>query len=55
MLDMAIDKTGVMHVKVRHRPRPLSDNSPGYVFNDLKEYLNKRDSEARESLFFVCG
>jgi hypothetical protein len=75
MWDIAANKTGVMHMKVRQRPRLLPDNSPGYVasecnlrmlvkniwqlFPDLQglgnlEGLSKRNSEAREPLFFVC-
>lgn len=38
-LDMAIAKTGVDKIKVRHRPRLLSDNGPCYLSKDLKEYL----------------
>jgi transposase InsO family protein len=41
-LDHAIALTGVEHVKVRHRPRLLSDNGPAYVSAELREYLAER-------------
>lgn len=41
-LDMAVEKTGVTQVHVRHRPRLLSDNGPCYLSQDLKEYLNEK-------------
>ena len=41
VLDLAIDKTGVMGVAVKHRPRLLSDNGPCYIAAELKEYLGK--------------
>ena len=41
-LDMAIEKTGVDKIKVKHRPRLLSDNGPSYLSNDLKKYLKKK-------------
>jgi putative transposase len=39
ILDLAIAKTGVEQVKVRHRPRLLSDNGPCYISGELKQYL----------------
>jgi len=42
-LEMAMAKTGVSGVKVRHRPRLLSDNGPCYIAGALKEYLAERD------------
>jgi transposase InsO family protein len=39
LLDLAIQKTGIEHVEVRHRPRLLSDNGPAYVSEELKKYL----------------
>jgi len=42
-LDLAIAKSGVDRVKVRHRPRLLSDNGPCYISNELKSYLTKRE------------
>ena len=41
-LDDAIAITGVDQVKVRHRPRLLSDNGPAYVSGELREYLKDR-------------
>jgi len=41
-LDDAIAITGVDQVKVRHRPRLLSDNGPAYVSGKLREYLKER-------------
>ncbi|HUS94686.1 MAG TPA: integrase core domain-containing protein [Patescibacteria group bacterium] len=38
---MALDKTKVTRVKVKHRPRLLSDNWPAFVFQALKEYLRR--------------
>lgn len=42
-LDRAVEKTGVTEVRVRHRPRLLSDNGPAYVSKELREYLSERD------------
>ena len=42
LLDMAIAKTGVDKVKVKHRPRLLSENGPCYISKDLEDYLDKR-------------
>jgi transposase InsO family protein/transposase-like protein len=42
-LDLAIAKTGVDKVKVRHRPRLLSDNGSCYISKELREYLDKRE------------
>jgi transposase InsO family protein len=44
-LDMAIAKSGVDHVRVKHRPRLLSDNGPCYVSKELKSYLQEREME----------
>jgi len=38
-LDLALAKTNLEQVKVRHRPRLLSDNGPCYLSKELKEYL----------------
>ncbi len=40
-LQMALDKVEVTQVKVRHRPRLLSDNGPAFVSNNLKDYLRQ--------------
>jgi len=42
-LDRAVEKTGVTDVRLRHRPRLLSDNGPAYVSKELREYLAERD------------
>ena len=41
-LDLAIEKTGIEQVKVKHKPRLLSDNGPSYLSKDLKEYLAQK-------------
>ena len=38
-LDLAVAKTGITGVNVRHRPRLLSENGPCYLAGDLKDYL----------------
>ena len=42
-LDRAVEKTGVTDVRLRLRPRLLSDNGPAYVSKELREYLAERD------------
>jgi len=42
-LDMALEKTGLSQVKVRLKPRLLSDNGPCYISKDLRDYLEQRD------------
>jgi transposase InsO family protein len=42
LLDLAINKTGVDRIKVRNRPRLLSDNGPCYVSGQLRNYLKER-------------
>jgi len=42
-LDMAIEKTGVDNVIVKHKPRLLSDNGPCYVAGELKDYLEEKE------------
>lgn len=44
-LDMAVEKTGVDQVHVRHRPRLLSDNGPCYLSKELKTYLDEHQME----------
>lgn len=39
-LDAALAQTGVENVRVRHRPRLLSDNGPAYVSKELRGYLS---------------
>jgi transposase len=45
LLDLAIARTGVTQIKVKHRPRLLSDNGPCYMSGQLHKYLkdNKID------------
>ena len=38
-LDQALAITGVDRVRVKHRPRLLSDNGSAYVSDELREYL----------------
>jgi putative transposase len=40
-LTQAIQLTGIDQVKVRHRPRLLSDNGPAFVSDPLAKYLKK--------------
>ncbi len=44
-LEVAVTKAGVSGVKVRHRPRLLSDNGPCYLAGDLKTYLEEQGIE----------
>ena len=39
LLDLAVEKTGVHDIAVKHRPRLLSDNGSAYISEELKEYL----------------
>jgi putative transposase len=41
-LELAVTSTGVTGVKVRHRPRLLSDNGSCYLAGDLKQYLDEQ-------------
>ena len=41
-LDEALAITGADQVKVRHRPRLLSDNGPAYLSSELRDYLSDR-------------
>jgi transposase InsO family protein len=41
-LDRALAVTGVDPIRVKHRPRLLSDNGPAYVSSELREYLGDR-------------
>ncbi len=40
-LEQAFAKTNLTHIKVRHRPRLLSDNGPAFIAEDLKTYLHQ--------------
>jgi transposase InsO family protein len=44
-LDQALAETGIDQVRVRHRPRLLSDNGPCYISKELREYLEEREIE----------
>lgn len=44
-LNMAVKKTGVSQVKVKHRPRLLSDNGPAFISADLAAYLKSLKME----------
>ena len=40
--NMALKKSGLEEVRVRHRPRLLPDNGPAYLSKELKKYLNRK-------------
>jgi putative transposase len=42
-LQIAIDKTGLQHIQVEHRPRLLSDNGPAFIADALKDFLKPYD------------
>ena len=42
VLDHALATTAIDQVRVRHRPRLLSDNGPCYFSGELKTYLEER-------------
>ena len=44
-LEVALEKAGIESVRVRHRPRLLSDNGPCYLSKDLKSYLAERQMQ----------
>lgn len=44
-LDMALEKTGIRSVKIKQRPRLLSDNGPCYISKKLKQYLSDHSME----------
>ena len=41
-LDDALSFTGLDQVKVKHKPRLLSDNGPSYIASDLADYLGDK-------------
>jgi putative transposase len=43
LLDIAIEKTNITRISVRHKPRLLSDNGPCYLAGELKEYLARKE------------
>jgi putative transposase len=42
-LQMALDKTGIQYIQVKHRPRLLSDNGPAFIADALRDYLKPYD------------
>jgi len=42
-LDDALSFTGLDQIKVKHKPRLLSDNGPSYIAGDLKDYLESQN------------
>lgn len=40
-LQMALDDVGITNIKVKHRPRLLSDNGPCFISEALKKYLRR--------------
>ena len=44
-LDDALSFTGLDQVKVKHKPRLLSDNGPSYIASDLADYLDDKGME----------
>jgi putative transposase len=38
-LQLALDKTGIPRIQVKHRPRLLSDNGPAFIAAALADYL----------------
>jgi transposase InsO family protein/transposase-like protein len=42
-LDLAVEKSGIDQVTVRHRPCLLSDNGACYLAKDLQEYLAEKE------------
>lgn len=43
LLDMAVKKTDITSISVKHRPRLLSDNGPCYLSGELQKYLEKKE------------
>jgi putative transposase len=44
-LEVALEEAGIEKVKVRHKPRLLSDNGPCYLSKDLKVFLDERQMQ----------
>ena len=42
-LQLAVDFTGIVQVRVKHRPRLLSDNGPAFIAEALADYLKPLD------------
>ena len=49
VVEMAVKKTGVDKIAVKHRPRLLSDNGSCYISGELKEYLKSRKQACQGS------
>ena len=43
LLDMAVKKTDITSISVKHKPRLLSDNGPCYLSGELQKYLEKKE------------
>jgi transposase InsO family protein len=44
-LELALAASGCTQARVRHRPRLLSDDGPGYIADDLARWLEGREIE----------
>src|SRR5918999_1607482 len=44
-LELALEASGCSEVRVRHRPRLLSDNGPGFIADELARWLAARGME----------
>jgi transposase InsO family protein len=51
-LEQALAKSGLDHIRVRHRPRLLSDNGPCYLSKELRAYLADHQIEHTRSAPF---
>jgi hypothetical protein len=52
LLDLAVEKTGIEQVAVKHRPRLLSDNGSAYVSEEAQKvsHIERNDTDARSSI-----
>lgn len=44
-LNLALEKSGLEEIHVRHRPRLLSDNGPAYLSKELNKFLKRKEIE----------
>lgn len=44
-LDKALAASGCAEARVRHRPRPLSDNGLCYIAGELAQWLDRQDMD----------
>jgi putative transposase len=44
-LELALEASGCSTARVRHRPRLLSDNGPGYIAGELAKWLDEKHIE----------